>query len=93
MFQFLKLLCLSMTVIFDIILHLSCLCTRLGPEQHWDPPGGNVCWYFGLQEQGSDQLFSMVSVLHTNNTSCIGVQVPLPAKAVNIPENMKSFHD
>lgn len=52
-----------MTVIFNAILYLCCLCTLLGPEQHWDPPGCDVCWYFGLQKQGSDQLFPMVSVL------------------------------
>lgn len=94
-FQFIKLLRPSMTLIFDTILHLWCLCSPLGPEQHWDPPGGDVCWYFGLQEQGSDQLFPMVSVLHTlthyiNNTSCISVQAPLPVKTIKRPENMKS---
>lgn len=84
-----------MTVIFNAILCLCCLCSPLGPEQHWDPPGCDVCWYFGLQKQGSDQLFPMVSVLNTlthyiNNTSCISVRAPLPVKTIKRPENMKS---
>lgn len=43
-----------------------------GPEQHRDSHWGDVCWHCSLQEQGTDQLFSMVSETHIKHEiTCI----------------------
>lgn len=40
---------------------IRCLSLSSGPEQHRDSYWGDVRWHCGLQEQGADQLFPMVS--------------------------------
>lgn len=48
-----------------------------GPEQHRDSYWGDVCWYRDLQEQGTNQLFPMVSDTHAKQKlarviECVG---------------------
>lgn len=45
---------------------IRCLSLSSGPEQHRDSYWGDVRWHCGLQEQGTDQLFPMVSDTHTH---------------------------